>query len=354
VTNFAIVGLGFGASRLELFSAVPEARLVAVVDADAARAEQYGNRYQVDWHTEVERVLERPDVDVVGVYTPSGMHREVALQAARAGKHLLLTKPLEVTLARVDEILAAADENGVEVFAEFYLRFEDDHFATHDAVSRGVLGPPILGDFAFKCYRPQWYFDMGGGWRGTQQYNGGGIMMNQAIHLVDLLSWHLGEVEEVQARTGTFAHDIEVEDTSVALLTMRSGALVSFVGTTTYRTKQCFYEPYGGGSVTRVEINGPDGAISVVNDRFTEVTLADGAELPEPDPPRSVNVLADVTAALADPSYRSPTLVRGADARTSVEIVDAIYRSARSGERVRLHPASDAGTTRPVAGSSAR
>ncbi|HEY4464331.1 MAG TPA: Gfo/Idh/MocA family oxidoreductase [Streptosporangiaceae bacterium] len=330
--NFAIVGLGFGASRVELFGAVPGANLVAVVDADAARAEEVGRRHNVSWSTDVDDVLKREDVDVVGIYTPSGMHRDVALAAAQAGKHLLMTKPLEVSLERIDEILLTAKQCGVEVFAEFYLRYEPDHYRMHQAIAGGLIGPPILGDFAFKCYRPQWYFDMGGGWRGTKEFNGGGIMMNQAIHFVDLLYWHLGDVAEVQATAGTFAHQIEVEDTAAAVLRMRSGAIATFVGTTTFQTRRCFYEPYGGGSLTRAEINGPRGSVSIVDDVLGEVVLEPGTELPGLVKPP--NVLADVVAALADPAYRSPALVRGDEARKSVEIVDALYRAAATGERV--------------------
>jgi predicted dehydrogenase len=156
--------------------------------------------------------------------------------------------------------------------------------------------------------------------------------MNQAIHLVDLLYWHLGEVAEIQSVTGTFAHQIEVEDTAAAVLRMRSGAVATFVGTTTFQTEHCFYPPYGGGSLTRVEINGPRGSISVVDDELREAVLDGGRELPPPEQPP--NVLADVVAALADSGYRSPTLVRGAEARKSVEIVDALYRAAATGAPV--------------------
>jgi predicted dehydrogenase len=332
--RFAIVGLGYGSTRCALFADTPGAELAAVVDANPERARTLGEHYNVLSFTDYRHVLDRGDVDVVAIYTPTGLHRDIALDVARAGKHVLLTKPLEITLDRSDDIIRACASAGVDLFCEFYARYASDNYRAYRAIQGGVLGKLILGEFAFKCFRPAAYYSADGGWRATWELQGGGVTMNQMIHAIDMLSWYMGEVETVQALTGTFTNDIPVEDTSAALLKMRSGAIATVVGTSTFRTTSGHDDMYGGGFTSRSEVNGDLGSITLTDEHIQMVKLERGA-LPDVSD-RPLNVFGDIAAALADPRGPSPALARGEDARRSVEIALAIYESVRTGGPVRL------------------
>jgi UDP-N-acetyl-2-amino-2-deoxyglucuronate dehydrogenase len=336
--GFAIVGLGYGSTRCALLGDTPGARLAAVVDASEERARAIGEKYDVPWFTSHRELLNRSDVDVVSLYTPSGMHLEQARDVARAGKHLLLTKPMEVDLARCDEIISASSDSGVELFGEFYLRYEPAHWRLKSAIAAGALGRLILGEFGFKCYRPDAYYLSDGGWRQTQELNGGGVVMNQTLHAIDMLTWCLGEVASVQALTRTYSHDIPVEDTAAALMTLRSGAMATLVGTSTFRTTSGMDDMYGGGYTTRAEVNGDAGSITVLDQQVAMHKLESG---PLPDyPGKPTNVFADVAAALRSSEYNSLTLTRPPAMRAVVEIAMAIYQSARTGTAVSLGAAA--------------
>jgi UDP-N-acetyl-2-amino-2-deoxyglucuronate dehydrogenase len=332
--RFALVGLGYGATRCAMFESTPGAELVAVADRDEARAKEYGERYGAAWYPSHTALLDRDDIDVVGIYTPSGLHRDIAIDVARSGKHVLVTKPIEVSLDRADAIIDACGQADVQLFCEFYSRYFPDNYRMHQAIQHGDLGRLILGEFSFKCYRPDAYYASDGAWRATWELNGGGVVMNQTIHAIDKLSWCMGEVASVQALTGTFAHDVDVEDTAAALLRLRSGAIATLVGTSTFRTTSGFDDMYGGGFTSRSEVNGDLGSLTVVDDELAMEKL-EGGPLRD-DPGRPVNVFDDIARAVRDRDYSSPTLARAADARKAVEIAMAIYQSARTGAAVPL------------------
>jgi len=336
--GYAIVGLGYGSTRCSTVVQTPGSRLAAVVDADPARAARFGDTHDVPAFTRIEDALAREDVDVVAIYVPTGLHLPLAQQAIEAGKHLLITKPMETTLARADAITSAAAAAGVEVFSEHYLRYYPDNLRAKRAIDDGLLGDLVLGEFAFKCYRPEAYYLADGAWRQTIELNGGGIVMNQAIHAIDQLTWLMGRPTSVTALVATFGMELPVENTAVATLTMQSGAIATLVTTSTYRTTSGMDDMYGGGYTTRTEINGLLGSLSlidseVVMERLSTGRLPDAAEA-------APNVFADVTAALTDPGYHSVTLVRGGQARLALEVAHAIYESGRVGAPVRLDGAA--------------
>jgi UDP-N-acetyl-2-amino-2-deoxyglucuronate dehydrogenase len=332
--RFAIIGAGsYGSSRLEVAAQASTAQpgsvqLVAVADSDPQRAQAAGERFGIDWETDYGKLLERDDIDVVGVFTPSGLHRDVGVAVASAGKHLLMTKPIEVTLERADAIISACEANGVRIFSEFYLRYMKDNFRIHEAISAGALGQLILGDFSYKCYRPQWYYENDGGWRGTYALNGGGIIMNQTIHAIDKLRWYLGEVASVQALMGTYTHKIEVEDTASALMEMRNGAQAVLIGTATFHNDRPVHPDYGGGSTSRSEVNGDKGSAIAIDNKVTMWVTESGETFEDAESP--ANVFVDIALSLQDPARQSPTLVTGRDARASLEVALAIYESART------------------------
>jgi predicted dehydrogenase len=332
--GFAVVGLGYGATRVPLVASTPGVRLAAVADASPQRAAAVAQQYGVPWFTRHSDLLDRDDIDVVAVYTPSGRHLDQALDIAKAGKHVLLTKPMEVDLARSDQIIAACAQAGVELFGEFYLRYETDNWRLKRAIDTGALGALILGEFGFKCYRPDTYYKSDGGWRQTWELNGGGVVMNQALHAIDMLSWCLGGVRTVHAITRTYSHQIPVEDTAAALMTTGSGAMATLVGTSTFRTTSGMDDMYGGGYTTRAEVNGDLGSVSLVDDTVVMHRLESGPLADFPGKP--ANVFQDVARALTVAGYASPTLARAGDMRAVVEIAMAVYESARTGQTVTL------------------
>ncbi len=209
--------------------------------------------------TELDRLLAVPGLDVVCICTPSGAHLEPAVQAARAGKHVVVEKPLEITLPRCDAIIDACDAAGVRLCTIFPSRFTPANRRLKEAIELGRFGRLTLGDTYVKWWRTQDYYDSGG-WRGTWNLDGGGALMNQAIHNVDLLAWLMGDVAAITAMTACLAHQrIEVEDTAVATLQFKSGALgVIEAATSVYP-----------GLLKRTEIHGDRGSARVDQDDIT-------------------------------------------------------------------------------------
>ena len=204
-------------------------------------------------------MLAHPGLDVVCVCTPSGAHMEPAVQAARAGKHVVVEKPLEITLPRCDAIIAACDAAGVRLCTIFPSRFSDANIRLKEAIELGRFGRLTLGDTYVKWWRTQQYYDSGG-WRGTWDLDGGGALMNQAIHNVDLLYWLMGDVAAITAMTATLAHErIEVEDTAVAALRFKNGALGTIEAATSAYP----------GLLKRTEIHGDRGSARVEQDDIT-------------------------------------------------------------------------------------
>src|SRR5205085_2445722 len=175
--------------------------------------------------SDLDAMLADPQVDVVTICTPSGAHLEPGVAAARAGKHVIVEKPLEITLERCDQLIRECEIAGVKLATIFPSRFHQSSQELKWAVQHGRFGRLTMAEAYVKWYRSQQYYD-GGAWRGTWELDGGGALMNQAIHCVDLLTWLAGPVKEIRAFTATLAHErIAVEDAAVAALVFESGAL---------------------------------------------------------------------------------------------------------------------------------
>ena len=224
--GFAIVGTGMISEfHARALAEVRGAKFVACYDRAVKRAKQFGKEHGCTVYNSLEELLKDERVDAVSIATPSGAHLEPAVAAAKAGKHVIVEKPLEVTLKRCDRIIAACEKHGVKLATIFPSRFHDSSIKMKRAIEAGRFGRMTLGDAYIKWYRTQEYYDSGA-WRGTWALDGGGALMNQAIHTVDLLSWMMGPVAEVQAHTATLAHKrIEVEDVATATLRFANGAL---------------------------------------------------------------------------------------------------------------------------------
>jgi predicted dehydrogenase len=346
VLGVAIVGSGVVSEfQARAIRDLPGARLVGFTDKieDLARrrAEQFGARV----FRSVEETVTDREVDVVSVCTPSGDHLDPALAAARAHKHVMVEKPVEVTAERVDAIVSACQAAGVTLGAIFPRRFYDTSRFLKAAIDSGRFGALSLGDVYVKWYRSQEYYDKGG-WRGTWKLDGGGALMNQGIHGVDLIQWLMGGVEEVTGFVATRAHErIEVEDVATAAVKYRNGALGVIEGSTAAWP----------GSRLRVEVCGSAGHVVMEDEVILKWAFAQ--EFPEdtevlarygPRAGLSGGGAADPKAIDSEGHRRQfedfLSAIRegrrprcdGVEGRAAVAIITGIYRSARERGPVRV------------------
>ena len=220
------------------------------------------------WTTDYHDLLRREDIDVITVCTPNGLRLPLAEEAAMAGKHLVIEKPIAISLKEADRIIAACERAGVHLMCVFQLRYGRAATALRWAIQNGRLGRIVLADAAIKWFRPQAYYESAA-WRGTWAQEGGGALMTQGIHTVDLLRWMMGPVRSVSARMATLVHRIEVEDTLVATLTYDSGALGVIEATTAAHP----------GLPARIEVCGARGTVALEADRITTWQV-EGTERP--------------------------------------------------------------------------
>jgi UDP-N-acetyl-2-amino-2-deoxyglucuronate dehydrogenase len=236
--GFGIIGCGRIAKRhADLLSGgiIAGARLAAVCDIDAKRLADYSAKYDVPGTRSIEELLARADVEIVSILTPSGMHAEHGIMAARAGKHVVVEKPMALRLSDADALIRACDENGVKLFVVKQNRFNVPVVKAREALNAGRFGKLVLGTVRVRWCRDQSYYDQDS-WRGTWAQDGG-VLSNQASHHVDLLEWFMGDVEAVHARGTTALVNIEAEDTAIATLRFANGALGVIEATNATRPK---------------------------------------------------------------------------------------------------------------------
>jgi UDP-N-acetyl-2-amino-2-deoxyglucuronate dehydrogenase len=337
--GFGIVGCGMIARfHAQAIKELPNARLVALYsrNPENARRVQEAVGVQCDIYTDLPAMLRRSDLHIVNICTPSGAHMEPAVAAAEAKKHVVVEKPLEITLDRCDRIIAACERNKVMLCTIFPSRFADANVVLKQAVEQGRFGRLTLGETTCKWWRSQEYYDQGG-WKGTKALDGGGALMNQAIHNVDLLYWMMGRPVEVAAITATLAHQrIEVEDTAVAVLRFANGALgVIQAATSIWPGLPKTIAIHGDrGSVVveqedvlRWEFAEPRPEDEQIRARFAQKVGASGGA----SHPAAISheyhrrQLADFLRAI---ETGTRPLVDGQEGRVAVEIILAIYRSA--------------------------
>jgi UDP-N-acetyl-2-amino-2-deoxyglucuronate dehydrogenase len=343
-----IVGAGtIGAVHAGALGGLQDAKLVAVAEASEVSGRKLAEAHGAEWHAELEELLSRPDVDVVVICTPSGLHPDQAVAAARAGKHVITEKPMATTLEGADRMIRACREAGVSLSVIFQYRFNRDALRLKRAVEAGLFGRPVLGNAFVHWHRTQAYYMERSGWRGTWALDGGGALMNQSIHAVDLLQWVLGPVEGLCGYAETLAHDIEAEDTASAALRFASGALGTIQGTTSAHRE----------SPLRIEIRGTEGSAALEGSRLTvwqpsreeeALSAREFESLSESRPSEPLGAahrrqLKETFAALRE--GREPP-ISGEEARKAVEIVLGIYQSAASGEGVTFPLKSEANGAR--------
>ena len=346
--GFCLVGCGMIARfHAKAIAEIPDARVAALVSRNPANGQAVIDETgipQCPTFATVEEALKEPGVDVVVILTPSGAHREPALLAAKAGKHVVVEKPLEITPERCDEITAACDAAGVKLCTIFPSRFADSSTTLKAAVDAGKFGRLTLGETTCKWWRSQAYYDEGG-WKGTQALDGGGAMMNQAIHSIDLLLWMMGDVKSVCGFTDTLAHErIEVEDTAVACLRFTSGALGVLQATTSvhpgYPKVIAIHGDKGSAvieqeDVLRWDFDPPSADDAAVKERFAAKVGATGGAAD----PKAISheghrrQLADFVAAIRE---NRPPKVDGREGRKAVAVIRAVYESNATGRVVNL------------------
>lgn len=343
--RFGIVGCGtISRFHARAISETTGAELVGATSRRMEGAESFAAEFGCRAYRTLEELLSDPEVDAISICTPSGFHLDPALAAAAAGKHVVVEKPLEVSTSRCDAIIDSCRAHRVQLGVTFQSRFHRSSELLREAVVGGRLGRIALGDAYVKWYRSQAYYDSGA-WRGTWDLDGGGALMNQAIHSIDLLLWIMGPVEQVFAMIDTVAHErIEVEDVAVATLKFRSGALGVIEGTTAAYP----------GALKRIEISGSRGSVILEEEDLIQWKFAE--ESPEDEQVRErMRGQTKTGGGASDPKAighhghrcffedfvtavdeQRPPAIDGHEARKSVQLIEAIYRSAREARPIRL------------------
>ncbi len=321
--GFIVVGLGMGHGRAKWITQTSGAQLVGVVDMDAERGKRTSEELGVPYTENPTPWLENDEVEVVYVLTPTGRHAGVALEALAAGKHVLVTKPMEASLAACDEMIRLAEENGLLLGVDFERRFSPEVLAIRAAVRGGRLGRILGGETVLKVLRMMEYFQEQGGWRGTRRWDGGGVLSNQCIHNIDEVAFILGIPERVRCEVRTQNHGIEAEDLGCALWEYQDGALISLFATTCYPHPTWY---------RRLELHGTQGALvsaagGPVEDPQTRYFL-DGVwsgKAPETVDIRYLTAADNFAAAVRT---GAPLVCDGRDGRRTQAVLDAMYRSA--------------------------
>jgi predicted dehydrogenase len=351
--GFGVVGLGMGMHHCKAVSEARGARLVAVCDIDHERLEPAAAEYGVKAYSDYTAMLQDDEIDVVNIATPSGMHADMAIEGVAAGKHLLIEKPVDVDLARIQRLRRVVGEAETKVAVIFQSRTQPLNRRIKSAIDEGRFGRLVGLHTMLPSYRTDDYYRGQGGWRGTWALDGGGSLMNQGVHTVDLLQWLGGRVASVFGGFGVYAHDIEAEDKTAAFLRFANGALGTLNTTTV---------AYGG--VPRIVlIHGEKGTVCTMGELRSWKLMDDPegeeeAELLRLYGPKDER--SEEAAVAVDPmavgsvghTFQIEDLVQAVredrdpfvtieDAVHAVEIVNAIYESGRHNREVAI-PSADA------------
>ena len=338
--GYAVVGLGVGKKHAKAAAESKNADLIAVCDLLQGRLDVITADYpETITYTDFDEMLKNPDIDCVSICVPSGMHADFAVKALHAGKNVLVEKPVDITVENALRIEKARVETGLKAGVVHQNRYNPDMPLMHDAIVSGKIGKVLFGDFAVKWFRTQEYYD-NGGWRGTWEMDGGGSLMNQAVHTVDLMQWLMNsEIESVTSQIAIYNHEIETEDFTASLIKFKSGAIATFISTT------CAYP----GLTTDIRVYGTDGSMEADQDKLLTWKFKDAPENEEAE--MLAKYTGNAAAAALDPTLclghnsvvedmisaiiedRDPDILP-MEAIKSVRIVNAVYESAKTGKTV--------------------
>ncbi|MHC4388526.1 MAG: Gfo/Idh/MocA family protein [Planctomycetota bacterium] len=336
--EFVLLGTGNIAGKyVTAVNNVSNASIAAVVSRTISKAEQFANEHHIEHFSDsLESLAQKMDFDAVIIATPSGLHADGAVSAAKLKKHVLCEKPLDITLEKIDAMAAACESAGVKLGCAFQHRTAPHNKAAHEAVQSGKLGKIYIANTFLKKYRGQQYYDSAA-WRGTWQLDGGGPFIQQAAHTLDLMVWMMGPAKSVFAQTATVAHDIEVEDMGHAVVEYKNGARGVLEASTVIKP----------GYPNKVEIHGEKGSIILTDaevvdwnvegleaPQFESISNASGATDPMAIGTRNhERIVADFVEAV---KHDAEPMIPAASARLSLELILAVYESAKKGKVVRL------------------
>jgi len=343
--GFGIIGTGMIARfHLSAIKALKGAEIVAVYDSSKAALSRYCKETGVKGYDDFEAFLSDKDIQVITIATPSGTHDKLAIEAMKHGKNVITEKPMAITVEKCDSMIACAKENNVILSGVFQSRYHEVPNIVKKAVDDGRFGKITLCSAFVKWFRSQEYFDSSS-WKGTWTMDGGGALMNQSIHAIDLLQWIAGPICEVMAYTGNLAHQrIEVEDTAVAVVKFASGALGTIEGATSVYP----------GFFKKIEICGSNGSAVIEEENLNYWKFSDSTEKDEALLKKYSNVTTTGGGA-ADPKAidfsghqkcfqnvvdaivdNAPVLITGMEASKSVRVIEAIYKSSETHTSVKV------------------
>ncbi|HEV2073546.1 MAG TPA: Gfo/Idh/MocA family oxidoreductase [Thermomicrobiales bacterium] len=317
---------------------IDNTKMVAIAEPREGAGRSFAEEHGGTWYASLDDMLNAADIDVVIVATPSGLHPDQVARSARAGKHVITEKPMAITADGASSMIEACADAGVHFAVIFQNRLSADVMKVRRAIEKGYLGRPVLANGAMYWFRGPDYYAANGGWRGTWEFDGGGALMNQAIHTVDLLQWLMGGITSIQAHTTTLTHEIETEDVASASFRFANGALGSITATTSAAKSY----------PVRIEIIGSEGRATLENNVVTEWDaeqplddnlltaedreLVDGWQPNEPFGAAHTRQLRTIFRRLAD-GVQPP--IAGAEARKALDIILGVYESNRSGTQSR-------------------
>ncbi len=334
--RFGIVGSGVIASfHVQALQVMKNVEVIQICDIKEERAKEYGEKFNIAWTTNYDEMLANNNIDIIDIVVPSGLHADLGIKAAQAAKHVIVEKPIDVTLEKADALIDACNKSDVTLAVISQMRYFDSVLKMYDIINSGKLGKILQGDAYIKWFRSNEYY-ASGGWRGTKKLDGGGAFMNQGVHFVDLLLSVMGNVKTVTGRVKTAARDIEVEDIGMAMLEFDSGA---------YGIIQASTAIYPG-FPARLEINGTKGTLIFEGDDIKLVDI-EGEEIYSKDDSKTdgasdpldieyvpyIREFEDVINAIEE--KRQP-IVSGQEARKALEVILAIYKSSEIGKSVKL------------------
>jgi len=337
--GLGIIGCGnISDTHAEAIIHSEQGNLVAAHSRTKSNLDAFCEQYEIEGSTSYDEFLTVPGLDAVSICTPSGTHLDYGKQAAEAGKHVIVEKPIEVSVQRGRELIDSCSENGVKLAVIYQNRFIDEIVDMKKALDTGKIGNPILASASVRWYRSQEYYN-DSDWRGTLALDGGGVVINQSIHTVDLLYWLIGEVESVSALKGTFTHpDIEAEDTAVACLQFKNGAIGVFEGSTSIRPPQ----------KRRIEVNGSKGTALLEGDSFHLQLEGDQQEAPLENEDEAAGAASPLDGMSVINHQRQferifkafasggEAVVSGEESLKSLAIVEAIYRASDRNKLVQV------------------
>jgi len=337
--GFGIIGCGTIANwHVAGVRACKDAVLIGAADAKPEFSVKFCEKYGIKQFMSVEEMLACPEIDVVCICTPSGLHAPYAIQAANAGKHIVVEKPMALTVESCDEVIKACEENHVKCGVISQSRFTKTIQTIKKAIEEGKLGKIVTADVSMKYYRSPEYY-AGSTWRGTWAMDGGGALMNQGIHGIDALQYLMGNVKSIYGYARTLARDIEVEDTCSAVLEFENGAVGIIQGTTSV------YPGYPRNFV----VSGTKGTVGITENSFSEWNI-EGEEIPAgieigkaknsgASTPLNIDFsehVPHIEEMVRAVRYDAPLTSSFEDGRNAIRLITSIYESSRTGKTIYL------------------